>query len=133
MDADKLFRIELLFHGAHRPAQEVALLAHVQLHIIGAGFEPIHVIDMQELNSPGGPNHDPPQVFVRGSDLLDEGSKPFVNFIPMLARNLDSSPLHDLLEAGTIERLEEIVERLSLKGAQRILIVGSYKNHDGPL
>ena len=64
-----------------------------------------------------------------GLEVAHEREQPPADVAGLLAVDLAADALERALEALAVERLQQVVERLDLEGAQRVLIVGGHE-HD---
>src|SRR5689334_16991574 len=128
MDPPKLFRVELLFQTADRFAEEIAFLIVVDAHVVPFRLDAIHVLYVEEKDATAILDHESLQMTRSSLQLFKELEYVPIAFASLIQFDLvlDSVPGH--IEPLMIERLEEVIEGMHLKGAHRILIVSGYED-----
>src|SRR5262249_1660169 len=99
-------------------------LAHVQLHVVGRGLDPVNLIHAQKENAPARLAHQSFERLRPGFEIGQQRGQFLVSRPSSLTGDLMFGSLQSLVEPLAVERLEQVIERVDFKGAQRILIVG---------
>src|SRR5262245_26223192 len=120
--AHKLFGRKLFFQRAHRLAQQVRLVAHMQQSIICSRLDPVNVPGFDNDNPIGGLDDEARGVRLRRLQAFEQREDAVVRvsrspFLDMLARLLQSG-----FETCRLERLQQIIQGVDLKGLQGMLV-----------
>ena len=109
MDPAKDRRVQFLIEIREAAAQKMGFSTHMEARIVVGGFDPIDVGRFDEGNSPGALDSEA----IHFAGLLQVGRDSFLGAVK------------GSLEAGVIERLQQVVERARFKSSQGILIVSA--------
>ena len=113
MNAHKLFITQVLLELRQRPTQDVSVAAHMQAGVIARSLDPVDVRDTHEQHL--APASDYESLW--GSRLRRQVvGEPFLG------------TLQGTTEARVVERLQQVIERSRLEGAQRIFVVGRHED-----
>jgi hypothetical protein len=125
--------VEPRLQGGHRLAHEGSLRSRVQTHVIADGFHPIYLFIFDEEDAPAG--FDDEAVRERGlfcrrgrrRDLqVGEQRREFLAECALASLfEMSASALQSQFEAIVIDRLQQIIEGVHIKSAQRIVQLGS--------
>ncbi len=122
MDPDELLRIELRFEVGHRVPNQMRLFADVQAHIIARGFTPVDVGGADEVDAAAGLDDQPIDAGLAAADFRNQGEQLPAEAGRLPLRELVAGVRERRLEALGTEGLEQVVERVDLEGAQRVLV-----------
>src|SRR3569832_40030 len=131
MNPPELFRVELLFQTADRLAQEMAFLVVVDAHIVSFRLDAVHVLHVEEENAAAVLDHESLEMTRSTLLLFEEGEYVPIAFPGLIQFDLLLDSVPRSVEALVIERLEQVIEGMHLKGAHGILIVGGDKDDVG--
>src|SRR4030095_1444433 len=78
VDAEKLFRIELLFDAVHRLADHMRLAADMKLDVIAGSFDPIDLVGLEEEDASDGLHDQAIEVLFLAAKIRDERVEPLI-------------------------------------------------------
>src|SRR5688572_5266528 len=113
---NKLVGIESAFEVFQGFPQDVMFLAGVNLYVIPRGLDPVDFGDRQKHDSAGVANDQPVEWFARAAHGFEEVDQPAADVALCAAEHLFARTAQRLLKASTVERLEQVVERVYFEG-----------------
>ena len=148
MDALEAAGVEALFEVLHRLAQDQRVVAGIDAHIVAGGVDLLDAVDVDaedlaavldvdhllvaaggmgvvagRVGRPHRVRRDLGEHLLELLDLLDAA---------LLGQAL-ADPLERVGEAGLVHRLHQIIDRLRLEGAQRVVGIGRHEDEQGRL
>ena len=105
------------------------LLAEVQPHVVAGRLDPVDLVGAQEEDAAAGLHDQAIELRRLGLDVVDEREQAAAEIAGAAALERLARVLQRLAEALLAERLQQVVERVHLEGAQRVLVVGGDEDH----
>lgn len=106
-------------------------ISRVKMNVFVVGLNPVNVFGFEKNDAPVRFNNESVEktrllfdVFQQGGDL-----SLFRLVLPLIGEFFPSV-FHRFLETRLVERLEQVIERVNLESANRVLLVGGNKNDD---
>ena len=128
MNAPELLWVELLFQTADRLAQQIAFLVIVDAHVVSFRLDAVNVLHVKKEDATAVLDHESLEMTRSTLQLFQQRKNVTVSFAALIEFDLFLDALPGGVESFVIERLEQVVEGMHLKGAHGILIVGSDKD-----
>jgi len=103
----------------------------VQLQVVAGRLDPVDLAGAEERHAPGALDDEPVgRRGALGAELGGQREHAARERVALLVRQLGPDALERLLEAGLVERLEQVVEGAHLEGAQRVGLVSGDEHHE---
>ena len=112
--AEELVAADIMLELGERAADQVHRIAHVQAGVIIRCLDPVDLGDREEQHP---------------ARALDDESLHRLVSRRRIVRDLLLGPAERALEARVIEGLQQVIERPSLEGAQRVLVVRGHEDY----
>ena len=112
-------------------AQQVGSTGHVQTDVVALGLDPVDVLRSDKDAAVARGHDQPPQVAVIAAHVLQQRLQATVQIASLLLTDPLARALQRRAEALVVERLQQVVQRMRLEGAQGELVVGGHEDHHG--
>ena len=110
------------FEGVHRLAEEVPLGTDVQLDVVAGRFNPVDLVRAHEKDASAGFDDEPLETLRGRLQILNELEQASLEISVRAPLELLTGSPERLREPISIERLEQVVERVHVERAQRVVV-----------
>src|SRR4051812_37675086 len=130
MDADEHLWGELRFHRVHRLADQVRVVADVELDVVAGSLDPVDFAGADEEDPAARLDDEAIGLGLGRPQVADNGGEAPLDLAVAVAIDLLAGARQRLAEALAVERLQQVVERVHVEGAQRVAVVGGDEDHE---
>src|SRR5262245_54176206 len=128
MHAHENASVESNFEILQRLAKDVLVFARVDLHVVARGFDPVDFVSGEESDAACVADDDAIELGAVTTKGLEQTHDLLAEVPVGAAEHVLPRPSKCLLKPGSIEGLEQVIERVHLKGLERVFVVGSDKD-----
>jgi hypothetical protein len=131
VDAGELPRVQPRLQVGQALAHQMDLIAGVQLHVVVGRLDPVDRVGRHEHRAVSLAHHEAAHERPDGLlALLEQVEQALLDRSRAVRAKVLLGPPQRRAEAVVVERLEQVVERVHLEGAQRVLVVGGDEHDD---